>query len=122
MCSELQRKDCQENFINSNGLSGPQPSHGTETATGWRRTIGLLLFLVLLYEPAVAQDRSAGNFSGSSVKKLSFERPDPDRRNAHSYMFFSEKDAPVHARVVQYRKTARVPYRRFLADAHLGLR
>jgi cytochrome b subunit of formate dehydrogenase len=122
MCSVLQRKDYQENFINGNSLSVRQRSHGTETATGWQRTIGLLLFLVLLYEPVVAQDRSAGNFSGSSVKKLSFERPGPDRRNAHSYMFFSEKDDPVHANVIQYRKTARVRYRRLLGDSHLGLR
>ena len=122
MCAELQRQDFRENPVNGNSLADRQPSHGAETAVGWRRTIGLLLFLMLLYEPAVAQDRSAGNFSGSSVKTLSFERPGLDRRNAHSYMFFSEKDAPAHARVIQYRKTAPVRYRRMLADAHLGLR
>ena len=122
MCAELQRKDSYENPVNGNSLAGRQSSYRAKTSTGWLQTIGLLLFLMLLYGPAVAQDRSAGNFSGSSVKKLSFERPGPDRRNAHSYMFFSEKDAPAHARVIQYRKTAPVRYRRLLADAHLGLR
>ncbi len=122
MYAEFQRKVFREYPVNGNGLSGRQPSHGAETATGWRRTVGLLLFLVLLYEPAVAQDRTPRTFSDSSVKKLSFGRPGPDRRNAHSYMFFSEKDAPAHARVIQYRKIARVRYRRLLADAHLGLR
>jgi len=122
MFSELQRKDFRANPINGNSLSGFQPSYEARMATGWRRTIGLFLFLILLYEPAVAQDRSAGNFSDSSVKKLSFGRPGPDRRNAHSYMFFLEKDAPAQTRGTQYRKTAPVRYRRFLADAHLGLR
>jgi hypothetical protein len=122
MFSELQRKDFRANPINGNSLASRQPPHGTEMVTRWGRTIGLLLFLMLLYEPAVAQDRSAGNISGSSVKKLSFGLSGPDRRNAHSYMFFSEKDAPAHARVIQYRKTALVRYRRLLADAHAGLR
>jgi cytochrome b subunit of formate dehydrogenase len=122
MFSELQRKDFRANPINGNSLSGRQPSHEAQMTTGLRRTIGFLLFLVLLCEPAVAQDRSSGHFSGSSVKKLSFGRSGPDRRNAHSYMFFSEKDAPAHARVIQYRKTARIRYRRLLADTHLGLR
>jgi len=122
MFSELQRKDFRANPINGNSLSGFQPSYEARIATGLRRTIGLLLFLILLYEPAVAQDRSAGKFSSSSVKKLSFGHSGPDRRNAHSYMFFLEKDAPAHARGTQYRKTAPVRYRRLLPDAHVGLR
>ena len=59
MCAKLQRKGFRENLVNGNSLADRKPSHEAETATGWRRTIGLLLFLVLLYEPAVAQDRAS---------------------------------------------------------------